>query len=181
MRVILDTCVLVPNATREIVLRAAEQDLFVPLWSDKIFEEWKFVIAKNSSKSLETVKIEILLMNKRWNGSLVFRNKHLENTLCLPDMDDRHVLASAITGGAQIILTNNLKDFPPRLLATHGIRPRSVDSLFFELFYDFPDTIETIVRKVFHLSVEENNFRGQSLKSFLKKHGLPRLAKRVRL
>ena len=176
MRILLDTCVLIPYPIRQMLLDLAENDLFFPLWSDKIFEEWEFVVSKNSKKLIESTKIEILSLKSKWKSSLVPRDINLEKLVSLPDKNDRHVLASAIIGRAHFLLTNNLKDFPSRALARHNVIPRNVDSLFFELFCEFPEVFEPLIQKVFELSVEKDR-KFYSKKTFLKRHGLYRLAK----
>ena len=177
MRVLLDTCVLVPSPIRQILLNLAGSDLFFPLWSDEIFKEWEYFVSKNFNEFIDSIKIEIILMKSKWVKSLVPRNKNLEETLFLPDVNDRHVLATAITGHAEILLTNNLKDFPTRVLAKYCIVPRSVDSFLLELFYEFPQVLESNIQIAFELSQGKNTNNEHSKKAFLKKYGLPRLAK----
>lgn len=55
-------------------------------------------------------------------------------SLTLPDPNDRHVLAAAIHGDAGLIVTFNLADFPPQILAPCGVDVRHPDELFSELF-----------------------------------------------
>jgi hypothetical protein len=53
--------------------------------------------------------------------------------LTLPDADDRHVLAAAISAGTPLILTFNLADFPPDKLAESGVEAKHPDELFAQL------------------------------------------------
>ena len=177
MYVLLDTCVLVPGPVRQILLEAASADLFIPLWSDKIFEEWQFVASKSSKQASQATKIEILLIKDKWKNSLVPRDKALEDTLFLPDSDDRHVLATAIVGKADVLLTNNLKDFPIRVLSEYGLTRKSVDSFLWELFTQVPELINSFVERAFNSRIRNIQSHLTSKKSFLKKNGLPRLAK----
>ena len=177
MYVLLDTCALVPGSVRQILLEAASADLFIPLWSDKIFEEWQFVASKSSEQDSEAIKIEILLIKDKWRNSLVPRDRALEDTLFLPDADDRHVLAAALVGKAEVLLTNNLKDFPERILSEYGLIRKSIDSFLWELFTQEPELINSFVDRVFDLNRKKVQSALTSKKSFLKKHGLSRLAK----
>lgn len=47
--------------------------------------------------------------------------------MTLPDENDRHVLAAAIKTNANVIVTNNIKDFPSEYLASFGLTAKSAD------------------------------------------------------
>jgi hypothetical protein len=51
----------------------------------------------------------------------------LIDTLSLPDPEDRHVLAAAIKGHAEVIVTFNLADFPAATLAQYGMEAQHPD------------------------------------------------------
>ncbi len=60
-------------------------------------------------------------MNSYVLDGLVTGFEHLIECLDLPDKGDRHVLAAAIIGRADAIITFNLKDFPASALQPYGI------------------------------------------------------------
>ncbi len=51
----------------------------------------------------------------------------------LPDEDDRHVLAAAIHSQADLIVTFNLRDFPPKALRPHKIEAVHPDDFVMRL------------------------------------------------
>lgn len=59
--------------------------------------------------------------------------EQLIGNLSLPDMKDCHVLAAAIKVNANIIVTNNLKDFPNVYLADFGLAARSADDFLADI------------------------------------------------
>ena len=65
--------------------------------------------------------------------------------LVLPDVDDRHVLAGAIHGGATVIVTVNLRDFPNVTLTPHGIEAQHPDVFVRSLIEDDADAVVAAV------------------------------------
>lgn len=60
-------------------------------------------------------------LNSAFDDSCVTGWEPLVAGLVLPDPDDRHVVAAALRGGAELIVTANLKDFPHEVLELLGL------------------------------------------------------------
>ena len=78
--------------------------------------------------------------NKRANDmtlafpdALVEHYEALIESLELPDKDDRHVLAAAIKTNANLIITNNLNDFPNDYLENFGLKAKAPDDFFTDI------------------------------------------------
>lgn len=95
---IYDACVLYPAPLRDLLMQLALTDLFRAKWTDRIHEEWMGNLLANRS-DLQRVQLERVrdLMNAHVRDSLVSSYEFLESALELPDPDDRHVLAAAIS------------------------------------------------------------------------------------
>jgi hypothetical protein len=65
--------------------------------------------------------------------SLVSGYEPLIPTLRLADPGDRHVLAAAITGRADVIVTWNLRHFPADVLAAYDLRAETPDEFIMGL------------------------------------------------
>ena len=74
-------------------------------------------------------------MNTHVRDALVTDFEELIKVLNLPDPDDRHVLAAAIKGRADLIVTANLKDFPADILGRWGIEAQHPDEFLVHQFH----------------------------------------------
>ena len=77
-------------------------------------------------------------MNRAVPDALVAGYDELIPTMLLRDLDDRHVVAAAIIGDAETILTFNLKDFPTQDLPV-GIQAASPDDYLSRMFDSQPE------------------------------------------
>lgn len=146
--VLYDACVLYPAPLRDLLIRLAMAELFRARWTDEIHEEWTRNVAANrpdlSAASLARCRT---LMDEHVPDSLVAGYDPLIPGLSLPDPDDRHVLAAAIHGGAGLIVTSNLKDFPASALGGHSIEAIHPDEFIANLWDEFPDAVLDALRR----------------------------------
>lgn len=176
MRVTLDACVLYPTVLRQILIGIADAGLILPVWSARILEEWRRAEARNHPGEIGVATVEIACLTARFPAAIVPPDPELETRLSLPDENDLHVLATAITAGTDTLVTLNLRDFPGRSLARYNICPRHPDSLLLELLADHPKAVRTTVDKTLEpLLVDLGG--GMTFRKLLKKASLPRLAK----
>lgn len=175
MRVVLDACVLFPTVMREMLLGAAAAGGFVPLWSERLLEEWARATRRLPDGAEAVARTEIALLRMAWPDAEIAAEADLLDRLSLPDPADRHVLSTAIAGRADVLLTLNRRDFPGRTLARHGILLREPDGLLVELMgegIDVPRVADEVRRQA-----ERASGRPQALRALLKRAGLPRLGK----
>lgn len=128
---VLDTNVIYPVETRDLLFWFAHDDLFTPKWSKHIFDEWKDVMKRKGVNEKEIEK-RVNWANLAFPDALVENYELLIRGLELPDPKDCHVLAAAIKTNANIIVTNNLKDFPRSYLSTFGLTAKSADDFLTE-------------------------------------------------
>jgi predicted nucleic acid-binding protein len=123
---VLDTNVIYPIDIRDLLFWFASFDLFTPKWSKHIFDEWRDLMLRKGISEEEAIK-RIEKANRAFPDALVNNYEPLVGSLKLPDEKDRHVLAAAISVNANVIVTNNLKDFPKQYLAGFGLVAKSAD------------------------------------------------------
>ena len=80
-------------------------------------------------------------MDEAVDDAIVSGYEPLIETIALPDADDRHVLAAAIHCGANVVVTANLRDFPPEILSLHGIEAQHPDAFILRLFKASPHEV----------------------------------------
>jgi len=118
---VLDANTLYPAPIRDLLLSLAVDGLYHARWTHRIHEEWtrNLVLMRPDIEPRLAALVE--LMNRSVPDCLVDNCEGLIPGLALPDPDDRHVLAAAIAGHADAIVTFNLKDFPADALDPHQI------------------------------------------------------------
>jgi hypothetical protein len=125
---LLDANVLYPAPLRDYLLHLASLGVFEPIWTAAIQDEWiRNLLDARPDINKAALEATQRAMDIAFPGSNISGFESLINSLSLPDPDDRHVLAAAIKGKAQIIVTNNLKDFPPVDLIAYAIRAEHPD------------------------------------------------------
>jgi predicted nucleic acid-binding protein len=121
--VLLDANVLYSVAISDALMEVAATGVYAAKWSKAIDDEWVRNLAKNKKRaeadfhtrrdSVHDACPDWEVPEEGW--------RLIEPCLSLPDVNDRHVLAAAVAGHADSIVTINIKDFPSSILEPLGI------------------------------------------------------------
>lgn len=173
---LLDANVLVPTVLRLVLFEVAVAGVFAPRWTDRIEGEWRAAALKGpDAPPAALVDGEIALARARFPQARVTGWEAAEGPLSLPDWNDRHVLAGAIAAGATLLVTNNLRDFPRRALAAHGVTPEAPDPLLWRWCGEHPAEMAAAMT-AFSAQLPPE-LTAEPLPKLLKRARLPRFAK----
>jgi hypothetical protein len=127
---LLDACVLYPMAVCDALMSVSATGIYAAKWTRRIDEEWTRTLEEQRNRPPGTFSFRRDQMHAACPDWEVLPEawQPLESCIKLPDPEDRHVVAAAIAGHADCIVTANLKDFPAEILGPLGIEALHPDS-----------------------------------------------------
>lgn len=137
---VLDANVLVPAPIRDILLWLAFIDFYQPRWSDTILEELRRTLVVGGFTNAERADYLIDTMATRFPRAKVTNFDHVIASMT-NHPGDRHVLAAAVTTGASVIVTDNIRHFRKSDLAPHAIEAQTTDRFLTDRFNEQPEMV----------------------------------------
>jgi len=127
---VLDACVLYSIAVTDALMSLATAGLYAAKWTVEIEHEW--IRALETTRPDLSGRLDVRRDSMRaaipdWEVPTAHWQR-LDLAVELPDPNDAHVLAAAIAGHADCIVTENLRDFPADILSTFEIEAVDPDA-----------------------------------------------------
>lgn len=141
---VLDANVLIKAGPRDTLLRAADALLYQPLWTMTILDEVQRNLVAAKLTTADGAQRLVDRLREVFPDALVTGYEALIPTMT-NHPKDRHVLAAAVAGEAAVIVTENLRDFPPVALRDHRLVAVSIDGFLLHLFTKAPATMRDIL------------------------------------
>lgn len=142
---LLDANVLHPQILCDLLLRLAEHDVFRPLWSPEILEETvESILRRRPDLDPRLLRKRMDDMNEAFPDACVSGFEQLIPTM--PEMgDDAHVLAAALFAGADVIVTDNVKDFPPHVAPRFQMDVKTADEFLVQQWWLDPRLVARVI------------------------------------
>lgn len=138
-RALLDTCVLFKPLLCDTLLCIAEEELFQPLWSEDILGELRRTLIRYGI-SEAGVDHRIGQMIEHFPGAMVAGYLSLTDSMT-NHPKDRHVLAAAVCGSAELIVTQNTRHFPADATEPFDIEVVDQDTFLLDQFDLNPEAV----------------------------------------
>lgn len=134
-----------PSHLRHVLLRIASEDVYRPLWTERIWAEARKAVDENRpAAALEAFDARVPKIRAAFDDAMVTGWEPLESAM-LNHAKDRHVLAAAVIGRADAIVSDNTRDFPPGALAPYGLECQSADAFLSNQLDLAPESIALAV------------------------------------
>jgi predicted nucleic acid-binding protein len=146
-RALLDTCVLFKPLLCDTLLCIAEEDLFQPLWSHDILDELRRNLLRHGVSKVG-VDHRIDQMALHFPAAMITGHRSLIDAMT-NHPKDRHVLAAAVRGRADVIVTENIRDFPDTAVTSYDIEVVDQDSFLLDQL----DLDRTAVRRALNRQI----------------------------
>ncbi len=142
---LLDANVLYPARLRDLLIRLVIAGLYQARWSEQILDECFDNLIENRPDltDAQLVRRRLLMTTALPDATVTGYEERIEE-FDLPDPDDRHVLAAAVTAGASLLVTGNLDDFPAGRIP-EGLQVVSPDEFVLALANDDLDVVVEVV------------------------------------
>jgi predicted nucleic acid-binding protein len=129
----IDACALAGVLKRNLLCTLAEAGLFRIRWSAPVLDETERAIATILARKAVPDAAALAARHRQaleaaFEEALVTGFETLPGLESLPDPQDAHVVAAARQARADVLVTDNLKHFPPALMAALGLELRSTDA-----------------------------------------------------
>ena len=145
---VLDANVLFGALTTDVLISTAMAGLYQANRSEEILAEARRAIEREvpgvSSAALDR---RFALMQRALPDAVVRPEPSLIAVM-LNDPGDRHVLAAAVSVGAEAIVTENLRHFPASACAPHGVEAQSFDTFLGHLVSLDRRTVAAVIDEI---------------------------------
>lgn len=179
---LLDACVLYPVGVADALISVAVAGLYAAKWSTAIEDEWMRNLEARRPElkgRLDTRRDAMRCAVPDWEVASTAWNA-LAPTIRLPDAGDAHVLAAAIAGHADCIVTSNLRHFPTKALEPWGIEAIHPDD-FLVAQLDLDEFATLAAFRDMRLRLKAPAMDAEAFVAALEKNGLVATAERLRL
>jgi predicted nucleic acid-binding protein len=143
--VFIDTCVLLKPYLCDTLLTISESGVYRPLWSRDVLAELDRNLRKRGA-SEQQVAHRLDQMQRHFPDAEVTGYENLVESM-ENDPKDRHVLAAAVWGGAELLVTENLKDFSDAAVKRFGIEVLHQDEFLLDQLDLAPELVIAALRR----------------------------------
>ena len=159
---------------RDLLLHLASVGLYVPKWTALIHDEWTRNLLRKRPDLMRT-QLEHTIANMRgaFPDADVVDFEELICSMNLPDVDDRHVLAAAVRCHADVIVTDNIKDFPAGPLKFYNLEVQTPDAFASMLIDLHPQQYQVAFRKLASMLKNPPRTNEEILENFRTRQAMP--------